>query len=755
MQPLDPLQLKGSLTRTTLIKMGIRIAAVIIAVTLVSYWHVMSNLELQVIEQLDKYITQRGQRESNLFLLAEANHKAFKNEFLRRYQAIANEDLSASFDQVFELNDDGIIRMRTQYFHGIPLGEGAKITGMSGFIQQNVAITDDLRRRLIIGHNMVSLYGPIWENRFPDLYLSVPEKAVVVYWPKVIWVPEKDSKVDYFVTDEPFYIGNPEHNSQRDIVWSGIYYEEIGQEWLVSCVTPVDFNNQHIATVGSDLLLSDLFEHTINDHLEGTYNIIFQQDGRLIAHPNQMEAIQASNGNLYIQKSQDQNLINIFERVTNRQPGQVVLENTKDEELLAITKIEGPDWYLVTVYPQALLSGLAFDTASFILMLGLLSLLIEITLLFIVLHTQMAKPLREFIESTQKVATGDFSLDRTHLPVHRYDEIGQLAQSFQQMAGQLKTSFDTLETKNVELERLNTDLQQANQAAKAANQALNQTLATLDAKVIERTAQLNAKVEELTQTRHELLQSEKMASLGRLVAGFAHELNTPIGVAVSGASLLQEKTHLVNKLIEQEEVDEDELISALDGINQMAELTLSNLRRASGLVGSFKRTAIDQSSDDIRQFQVKRAIEDVINTLHNQFKKTAIDIQVDCPNDLAIYSFPGALDQILTNLMMNSLIHGFEDGKKAGHIRIEVQWLENQLHLIYSDTGKGIPPENLSNIFEPFFTTHRAHGGSGLGLYICYNLITNQFNGQMTCESTVDQGTTFHIDFPIETERKA
>ncbi|HAI68894.1 MAG TPA: hypothetical protein DCM38_05580, partial [Gammaproteobacteria bacterium] len=274
------------------------------------------------------------------------------------------------------------------------------------------------------------------------------------------------------------------------------------------------------------------------------------------------------------------------------------------------------------------------------------------------------------------------------------------------------------------------------------------------AKVIERTAQLNAKVEELTQTRHELVQSEKMASLGRLVAGFAHELNTPIGVAVSSASLLQDKSHLLNQLIEQEEIDEDELIAVLDSINQMAELTLSNLKRASSLVGSFKRTAIDQSSDEVKQFQIKRAIEDVINTLHNQFKKTAIDIQVDCPNDLVIYSFPGALDQIFTNLMMNSLIHGFENGKNTGHIRIVVQRVENQLHLIYSDTGKGIQPENVSKIFEPFFTTHRAHGGSGLGLYICYNIVSNQFKGEMTCESTIDQGTTFYIDFPIDTERK-
>ncbi|MDM8560723.1 hybrid sensor histidine kinase/response regulator [Candidatus Parabeggiatoa sp. HSG14] len=264
------------------------------------------------------------------------------------------------------------------------------------------------------------------------------------------------------------------------------------------------------------------------------------------------------------------------------------------------------------------------------------------------------------------------------------------------------------------------------------------------------TIKLKAKVEELTQTRNELIQSEKMASLGRLVAGFAHELNTPIGVAVSAASILEERHQAIIQIIEQEEVDEEDLISALDRIKETAALTLSNLRRASNLVSSFKRTAIDQSSDEIRQFDVNIIIKDIINTLNNQFKRTMIEIKVNCPSQLIIYSIPGALEQILTNFMMNSLIHGFEEGKNQGLINIDVQLLSDKLHLEYSDTGKGIQPDMLSKIFEPFFTTHRAHGGSGLGLYICYNLVTNQLKGQMACESTINEGVTFRINFPVE-----
>jgi len=264
------------------------------------------------------------------------------------------------------------------------------------------------------------------------------------------------------------------------------------------------------------------------------------------------------------------------------------------------------------------------------------------------------------------------------------------------------------------------------------------------------TVHLNAKVTELTQTRQELLQSEKMASLGRLVAGFAHELNTPIGVAIGSASVLQTETKKINTLMEQEEVDVDELLSALKTINQGANLTLSNLDRAANLVTSFKRTAVDQTSDEVRSFYVHEVINDTINTLHNRFKQTDLEISVDCPKELKINSLPGALEQIMTNFLMNSLIHGFNDGKNAGVIKITVQLLDGEhLHLEYSDNGKGIPEENQAKIFEPFFTTHRAHGGSGLGMYICYNIVTTQLQGTITCESTLGNGVVFKIDYPI------
>ena len=185
-------------------------------------------------------------------------------------------------------------------------------------------------------------------------------------------------------------------------------------------------------------------------------------------------------------------------------------------------------------------------------------------------------------------------------------------------------------------------------------------------------------------------------------------------------------------------------------MDQTAELTLSNLKRAANLVSIFKHTVINQTSEPIRRFEVKELIENTITTLHSRFKHTPIQIEVNCPSDLVIKSMPGVLEQIITHLMINSLIHGFDNGKNAGKIFIIVKLVEGLIHLEYVDTGKGIKLEALEKIFEPFFTTCRTDGCNGLGLYICYNLITTQLHGTITCESSIGKGVVFNIDYPMD-----
>ncbi len=301
----------------------------------------------------------------------------------------------------------------------------------------------------------------------------------------------------------------------------------------------------------------------------------------------------------------------------------------------------------------------------------------------------------------------------------------RLYEELSQLNNELANTQRELTKKNMQLENQRKELKQLN-------------------------SRLSHTIEELQKTRHELVQSEKMASLGRLVSGFAHELNTPIGVAVGSASALQKETKKVVSMLDQEEVDVDDLISSITSIEQGFDLTLSNLERAGNLISSFKRTAVDQTSGEKRYFDVREVIQDTINTLSSRFKKTAIQIHLDCATDIKIVSLPGALEQILTNLLINSLIHGFNEGQQAGEIKIKVQLKDAQLFLQYQDNGKGIETEHVEKIFEPFFTTHRSHGGSGLGGYICYNLVTNQLKGTISCDSQFGQGVQFNISYPIE-----
>lgn len=260
--------------------------------------------------------------------------------------------------------------------------------------------------------------------------------------------------------------------------------------------------------------------------------------------------------------------------------------------------------------------------------------------------------------------------------------------------------------------------------------------------------ELCAKIGELEATRSELVQSEKMASLGRMVAGFAHEINTPVGVAVGAVSQHDDILRRIDRMLEQEDVSEEALRNELESLRSGSNLALANLRRTAGLVQSFKRTSIDQTSDQLRDFQMNEVIHDVLFVLNNQLKRLPLQVHVQCPDDLKLHGAPGLIEQLLTNLIMNAIQHGFAAGKDTGNIQIGATMERGQIHLHFSDDGLGMAPEQLARVFEPFYTTRRKEGGSGLGLYICYNIVTSKLAGTIQCQSAPQAGCRFDIRFP-------
>lgn len=252
----------------------------------------------------------------------------------------------------------------------------------------------------------------------------------------------------------------------------------------------------------------------------------------------------------------------------------------------------------------------------------------------------------------------------------------------------------------------------------------------------------------LEAARGELVETEKMASLGRMVAGFAHEVNTPVGVAVGAVSQSRQLVSELHGLLDKEEVTEEELRERMTMLDEASDLALANLRRAAAMVSSFKRTAVDQASEATRDYVLDETIDDVLKNLHNQFKNTPVRIEVQCPADIRLHGQVGALEQLITNLMTNSRMHAFADGTKAGHIRIAASATEGRVIIDYADDGSGMAPETLKHAFEPFYTTRRGTGGSGLGLYIAYSLATHGLGGTINCSSMRGEGTRYVIEFP-------
>jgi signal transduction histidine kinase/tetratricopeptide (TPR) repeat protein len=262
---------------------------------------------------------------------------------------------------------------------------------------------------------------------------------------------------------------------------------------------------------------------------------------------------------------------------------------------------------------------------------------------------------------------------------------------------------------------------------------------------------LQEQLETLRRTQTQLAQAEKMASLGTLVAGVAHELNTPIGVAVTAASTLDVRTKDFVKRYQEGGLKKSELDAYVQTAQTGADLTLRNLERAANLIQSFKQVAVDQTTDNKRRIGVKSYIAGIITSLEPKWKTTRHRVELVCDETLEMETYPGAIAQIITNLIDNSLLHGFQGYTEEGIMRIKVEYqaTSNQVTITYSDNGKGIPQEVLPKIFDPFFTTKQAQGGTGLGMHIVYNLVTQKLGGEITCQTTNTGGAEFRLVMPL------
>ena len=271
-----------------------------------------------------------------------------------------------------------------------------------------------------------------------------------------------------------------------------------------------------------------------------------------------------------------------------------------------------------------------------------------------------------------------------------------------------------------ELHTLNRQLEESLQEREQANQTLQETLDTL------------------RKTQDYLVQSEKMVALGSLVAGMAHEINTPLGVSVTSASNIHEETVQIVKALENGDIRRSQLEQYLQHMQRISDILLANLNRAADLMGSFKQVAVDQASDEWREIRLGAYIDEILRSLQPRLKPYRLEIEKNCDPDLELFTHPGGIYQILSNLVINAITHAF-DIDKGGKLTIDAHRTDEGVQIVFGDNGKGIPPEHIDRIFEPFFTT-KGDKGTGLGLAICKQIV-EAHGGTISVKSEIGKGT--------------
>jgi signal transduction histidine kinase len=254
---------------------------------------------------------------------------------------------------------------------------------------------------------------------------------------------------------------------------------------------------------------------------------------------------------------------------------------------------------------------------------------------------------------------------------------------------------------------------------------------------------------ELNAAQQNLIDAERLAALGGLVAGVAHEVNNPIGISLTVASSFARRVDMFEAELRSDgQLRKSQLEEFVRSSRDAAQQLVGNLHRAGELIQSFKQVAVDRSHAERRQFSLSESTDQIVASLRPVLKKAAITLSVDVPEGLVIDGYPGSYGQILTNLFLNAANHAFADGR-SGAISISARPRGNDdVEIIFADNGAGMTPDVQRQAFDPFFTTRRNEGGTGLGLHIVYNLVTQQLGGRMMLDSRLGQGTTFRIIMP-------
>ncbi|HYO59344.1 sensor histidine kinase [Archangium sp.] len=716
---------RAPLARSTLIKMGVRIAVIIALSTLFSYLHILHTLRTEALARLEQHVSERSQREQTLFLLAEDNHTVLKQALEEKLRAFQEEDVSARFDSLFVRLPDGSVRNRPERF------DGTRMVGV--FVPRGVTIDTDLRRRLLASYDVLTQYGPAFHTRFTDSFITLPEGPLIAYWPERPTYCQEAEPGFLPIGMEYFLTSLPENNPRRQTAWSGVYKEDVSAKWMATATTPLDLDGRHVASISHDVLLEELMARTINDHLPEAYNVIFRDDGALIAHP----ALKVEEGAARLgSEAGTDHLGRIIERVKTRQPTQTLLELPGSSEYLGVARLRGPGWNFVTVLPESVVSQPAFLAARYVLLLGVLSLFLELGIMYWVLQQHITHPLLAFTRATARVAAGDFNVE---LDTSRGDELGQLAWSFRRMADTVQRREEELRQANEGLEHRveerTRELKEVHaQLVKTARQAGMAEIAT---NVLHNVGNVLNSVYTSAQVTKERLAGMRLEHVGRVT----HMLQERQGDLAAFLTQDERGRHLLPFLdkLGQNLLDErQELVSLLNDVGRYTEHIADIIK----VQQNYARTPRLHEPVVLAEL-----LEDALRVNSAGLTRHEVTVVRHLASLPPVLTDKHKLLMILVNLVSNAK-YALDDTPPAER-RLTVK-LEHtptdRIRIEVHDNGMGIAPEMLTRIFQYGFTTREE--GHGFGLHSSA-LAVQELGGSLTVHSAGrGHGATFTLELP-------
>jgi len=672
---------RGSLTRKTLLHVAIGVTCVIGISSTLTYRLMYEEMQTRARERLREYVQARAQVESTVFVLARDTQQVIRQAVIRDYRRTVAPGTEERFDSLFLRYPDGSVRSRPERFGGPE--------AVTGWIRSGTPVTPELKQRVLLFNDILEQFKPSSMLRFSDIFFTAPEQLNIgtdppglPLWAKVV-AADFDQNAEIWERQ-----ASTLHNPRRETFWIRVALEPVWHKFLAGVGTPIDKDGVHIGTIYNDLLLDELVQNLLRNGLPGAKQCVFQSDGYLIAHTDRMGDITAAEGKYTIQQSGDETLRALLRAVADGPALPFSSYDAASDHHFAISRIDGPGWYFASTISGEVMRSQAFRAARWVLWAGLASLAVLVAVLAGILRRQIALPLGRLNRAVEQIAAGEVNV---HLREHPHDEIGRLTRGFNDMA---------------------------------------QKIAERDAALRQEKQDLEAALEQLQRQRETLHQRDRLAAMGSLLAGVAHELNNPLAVVV-GRSIMLEET-----------ATDARVRTGVQKIRIAAE-------RCARIVKTFLAMARQREQKRTR-VRLESVIDAALDVLDYSLRSTGVQVVREFAPDVPeLDADEDQLHQVFMNLFVNAQ-QAMAEAAGARRLRITGQLTPDagSVTIAVSDTGPGIDPTIRARIFDPYFTTKPMGTGTGVGLSVSLGIV-EAHRGTLVERSTLGAGACFILTLPV------